>query len=525
MVRGKKNYLPPSQLEMGLGVLFRLGDEDSIARHKNERRDFSLLNDTEEDYEDDDSEPLPVTTKTSPVKEAKANGMSPDGTDSKSAEEEATEPILADESETLQTEESESQVAEDVDEPPNNVPAPGFPPESDESPPEQPPPQEKKKKGLSVKERKLIKKYGSLEAAEKAAAEREEAAAKEPVSETKPQAQKSDAPAKRGKKAKQKRAAKKYADQDEEDRELALLALHAGEKKDKKKGGKNANVEVSAEQEQVAAETKAMLVKDPEQVAAQLPDKVRNVLSECITVQDSAKSYSDSAVYRWDKFDSDILEQLVEMESEEEQLAAVKRLLFLKSTTRIDNFSASLSGIIRTIKKHGYENLETDVDGAANESGAEAKRKTKLEKEAEEEAWKATLAEEGIVDEDLDQDSIDDTIEISKLTGKPQTEDALLYALPVCAPYQSLSQYKYRVKLTPGNQKRGKAAKQCVEILTQHGGDKTAHGERCCELIKRVSDNDWTQTICADVKISAAGASKMAKKQKASGKKGKKNKK
>ena len=43
MIRGKKNFLPASQLEMGLGVLFRLGDEASIIRHNNDRRDFTLL--------------------------------------------------------------------------------------------------------------------------------------------------------------------------------------------------------------------------------------------------------------------------------------------------------------------------------------------------------------------------------------------------------------------------------------------------------------------------------------------------
>ena len=37
MIRGKKNYLPPCQLIMGLGFLFRLEDS-SIERHKNERR-------------------------------------------------------------------------------------------------------------------------------------------------------------------------------------------------------------------------------------------------------------------------------------------------------------------------------------------------------------------------------------------------------------------------------------------------------------------------------------------------------
>eukprot|EP00978_Attheya_sp_CCMP212_P023484 scaffold72052_cov24-Attheya_sp.AAC.1 len=40
-----------------------------------------------------------------------------------------------------------------------------------------------------------------------------------------------------------------------------------------------------------------------------------------------------------------------------------------------------------------------------------------------------------------------------------------MYAVVVCAPYQTLAQYKYRVKLTPGNQKRGKASKQCIEMF------------------------------------------------------------
>ena len=37
MIRGKKNYLPPSHLIMGIGFLFRL-DETSVGNHKNERR-------------------------------------------------------------------------------------------------------------------------------------------------------------------------------------------------------------------------------------------------------------------------------------------------------------------------------------------------------------------------------------------------------------------------------------------------------------------------------------------------------
>mmetsp|Transcript_37063 Transcript_37063/g.45314 ORF Transcript_37063/g.45314 Transcript_37063/m.45314 type:complete len:177 (+) Transcript_37063:495-1025(+) len=175
---------------------------------------------------------------------------------------------------------------------------------------------------------------------------------------------------------------------------------------------------------------------------------------------------------------------------------------------------------------YGHEGLlSKDDDTTEDRGGGDAtkqQRKTKSEKKAEKEAWKEILAEDGII-EDGENDSsaaIDDTAELSKLTGKPLAEDVLLYAVPVCAPYQTLSGYKYRVKLTPGSQKRGKASKQCLEMFMKTG-DST--DERNRNLIKLVGDNEWTQVICGDVKISAPGASKMAKKgKKGGGKKGKK---
>lgn len=171
------------------------------------------------------------------------------------------------------------------------------------------------------------------------------------------------------------------------------------------------------------------------------------------------------------------------------------------------------TGIIRTIRKHGYKDL------GQGENGDAAPRKTKAEKDKEESQWKRTMEEEGVlVDDDLDDDAVDDTAELSKLTGKPQAEDMLLSAVPVCAPYQTLSQYAYRVKLTPGNMKRGKASKQCVDMFlkAKKGSDGA---DRQLDLIKRVGDNDWVQAICGDVKLATAGASKMAKKNKANIKK------
>ena len=66
----------------------------------------------------------------------------------------------------------------------------------------------------------------------------------------------------------------------------------------------------------------------------------------------------------------------------------------------------------------------------------------------------ALLAEENIVE--LGEDEREKLTELDSLTGCPTPSDVLLYAVPVCAPYQALQGFKYRVKLTPGNAKKGK---------------------------------------------------------------------
>lgn len=46
MIRGKKNFIYPQRLEMGVVLLYKL-DETSLARHKNDRRIKSLMDDSE----------------------------------------------------------------------------------------------------------------------------------------------------------------------------------------------------------------------------------------------------------------------------------------------------------------------------------------------------------------------------------------------------------------------------------------------------------------------------------------------
>lgn len=542
MIRGKKNFLPPVSLEMGLGVVFRLGDDASVARHENERRDFALMAfaQTAEEIAEEEShdksvskpnresdarsvekvseEPEEEETEVSP-KYDRSSGDSSDmksflkaGTKQKQAQAKTIVKDVTGSDDSKEEGENESSSSDSIKSISTNI---------DEK--------KAKKKGLSAKDRKLIKKYGSLEVAEEAIAkirleeeklmEKKETLNAEKAGNRGDQTQSSHGEIVRGKKSKLKKMAKKYSDQDDEDRELALLALQGGTKKKKKKGGRNTEAE-SANQMKAAAETTNLLVRDAKEFVDKLPDEVSDTLAKIVTTNDDI---------RWDKLDAEVLEQLIALDSTDAQKAAATRLLQLTETTRIDNFSASLAGIIRTIQKYGYEGLQESTGG---KNDKQRSRKTKAEKEAEKEAWREILAEDGIIEQEgasANDGPIDDTAEISKLTGKPVPEDVILYALPVCAPYSTLAQYKYRVKLTPGNQKRGKASKQCLEMFYRsedsNGGKKggksknSNNNSRYIGMIKAANDNEWIQAICGDVKISAAGASKVAKKSKAAKKK------
>lgn len=55
--------------------------------------------------------------------------------------------------------------------------------------------------------------------------------------------------------------------------------------------------------------------------------------------------------------------------------------------------------------------------------------------------------------------------DVDYLTGNPLPNDILLYAVPVCGPYNALQSYKYRVKLVPGTVKKGKGNISCCHCF------------------------------------------------------------
>jgi len=58
-------------------------------------------------------------------------------------------------------------------------------------------------------------------------------------------------------------------------------------------------------------------------------------------------------------------------------------------------------------------------------------------------------------------------VNLASLTGKPLPTDILLYAIPVCGPFSAMKDYKYKVKVTPGTEKKGTAINIATNLVPQ----------------------------------------------------------
>jgi predicted ribosome quality control (RQC) complex YloA/Tae2 family protein len=110
---------------------------------------------------------------------------------------------------------------------------------------------------------------------------------------------------------------------------------------------------------------------------------------------------------------------------------------------------------------------------------------------------------------------------LDELTGIPRAGDCLLGAIPVCAPYQTVSQYKYHIKLVPGTQKKGKAYKQAVDVIKARFKSSPQQNE--LDLIAAISDKEGIEAILGNVMIQAPGLQKLRQQQKSKKKEKKKS--
>ncbi|KAK5705580.1 hypothetical protein LTR97_002699 [Elasticomyces elasticus] len=367
MIRGKKNYLPPAQLLLGFGLMWRISEESKARHLKNRFKDGAAVgdevssgaghggndvNDDDDDFPDaakgrlDDDEDFPDAAKA---------GIAADGEGDDSADDHDGSP----DTELTDGEASVRDVDEDHGQRSNPLQMSGS------------------ASGPRAVEQEDVESDDESEDegddGQPTAAEPEQATttddatgpatttAETPASRSQtadkaqqPPAKTKSAPMTRGKRGKAKRAAQKYADQDEEDRQLAMKLLGS----------------------------QAAIDRRDEEAAAQ-----------------AAKSES--------------LEEARARRREQHQ--------------------------------------------KAQQAGLEAEEIRRLN------------LEEGV--EALDEDEVAQMTELDSLVGMPLPGDEILEVVPVCAPWTALGKYKYRAKLQPGQQKKGKAMREILGKWNKDGSD------------------------------------------------------
>ncbi|KAJ9648702.1 hypothetical protein H2199_000615 [Coniosporium tulheliwenetii] len=369
-ISGTKNYLPPAQLLLGFAVIFEISEESKPRHSKHRLQDKTIAEDVQsasvpvvdEVSAEADSAQEPQTAESDSDEDfpdAKLESDSDDSEDEEDSSKARSNPLQSDSAPVAQPEQEvnpdESDAEELRDEDDERVEnAINSAAASNSS------------KGghrhLSAAERRRLRNPNSSTPTTQPTTDNEADNATEPGDAATQAGSTAGAPLPRGKRGKAKKLATKYANQDEEDRALALRLLG----------------------------------------------------SKPSTNEDPAAAFSGADKQKF----------------KEEELAAQKQ-------------------------RRREQHQRTQAAGKA----AEEARRAALEKqdheadEGEDEAVRLSLAN------------------LDALVGRSLPGDDLLSAIPVCAPWAALANYKYKVKLQPGAVKKGKAVKEILGRWDAAGKD------------------------------------------------------
>ncbi|BBM96816.1 nuclear export mediator factor NEMF [Marchantia polymorpha subsp. ruderalis] len=273
----------------------------------------------------------------------------------------------------------------------------------------------------------------------------------------------------RGRKGKLKKIKEKYAEQDEEERQLRMsLLASAGRKESKQPKALGVNGKASTSSKTTFNEQDAGL---KEKVCYKCK-KTGHIVRDCPYETASLSAKDERPTYVGDS-----------------QNLATERIQ--KASTDDDAREGIMQPIVRN-------EAEKPKDGLSRRAYSKAAK----------EEIAAIMAEENVVE--LGDDDKEKLIELDSLTGIPHSSDVLLYSVPMCGPYSALQAFKYRVKLTPGPAKKGKAAKVAIDVFS-HMPETTVREK---ELMKAVTDPELVACMLGNAKVTAPGLTKLKKTQK-----------
>ncbi|KAJ1756435.1 hypothetical protein LPJ69_004774, partial [Coemansia sp. RSA 1752] len=415
MIRGKKHFLPPTQLVYGFGLLFRLADDESIARHTAARQQRRAI--MEENLKSVGAKDAVDSTQAAPMTDDKDDSFT-------IIDAEKPEPKAMDFSAArikYNLDEIEN-ATEDAFKDADTRTDAGVDTKRRLTAKERR--DQRKPKSESLEQEKQSEHVGKLSKKEQRRLDEEAKYEKQQPKEKQQQQ-------KRGKKGKMKKMKEKYAEQDDEDRDLRMELLGAAGKKETRE----------------------------EAVQADLNQEAPNVEQPPPSIVDQIKA-----------------------------LAAKN---------------------------------STDPEPSADAS-----------EDVTEETEKRVDDEDEVPELPMEHLNVLDT-----LTASPLPDDNLSFAIPVCAPYTSLSSYKYRVKLVPGTMKKGKACKMALTVMlaaadsnkprSVHSQDaneaerlelETILANREKTLMKAVPETEMIAQMLGKVKVTAPNMESIKQKSKAAAK-------
>ncbi|KAJ2895737.1 hypothetical protein MKZ38_006209 [Zalerion maritima] len=175
-----------------------------------------------------------------------------------------------------------------------------------------------------------------------------------------------------------------------------------------------------------------------------------------------------------------------------------------------------------TSKQKREEEAKAKAQKEAEQEAARARRRAQHERVQQEtakhEAERKKRMEEGGADEEDDPREMELLqTALESLVGTPLAGDEILEAVPVCAPLTALTRAKYKIKMQPGNTKKGRAVKDVLERWKLDSGrkgavdDKAQDSERMwpreVELIKALRPEEVINIVpVGKVSVMASGA-------------------
>ena len=112
----------------------------------------------------------------------------------------------------------------------------------------------------------------------------------------------------------------------------------------------------------------------------------------------------------------------------------------------------------------------------------------------------------------------DDAEHVARLTGTPLPTDVLEEAVAVCCPTSACRGFAHSLKLQPGGTKKGRAARDALEILARAASDHV-------DLIRDVDANEAILALVGNTRVTHTAAAQLKKDRAVDEKQNKKKKK